>query len=214
MWLFTPDGFYSVVNKDPSGENRLCIRSRVAADLDKLRAKYIPSLSPTEESTYADYQYRGYAPRQDVARAMMRVVEDIDYDNFKDRVAVNDKDRSHVYSRVWADVLQLDKREWWTSYAESETGRTETTPTWVRDGCDDVGYEAVETAADVEPYKALVLSIANMEWKRDDETMDQVYARIINDLEIEAEIDFGDDLDTEAVKTVIAWSEPVLLRNA
>jgi hypothetical protein len=45
MWLFTNIGFFSAVQK--SGTDCLTIRSRVKGDLETLREKYLPELSPT-----------------------------------------------------------------------------------------------------------------------------------------------------------------------
>ena len=56
MWLFTPDGFYSIVQKP--GYDHLTVRSRVASDLDILREKFMPTLSATDEGTGTDYRFR------------------------------------------------------------------------------------------------------------------------------------------------------------
>jgi hypothetical protein len=45
MWLFTTFGFFSVVQKSHS--DGLTVRARDAADLDRLRAEYLPELSAT-----------------------------------------------------------------------------------------------------------------------------------------------------------------------
>lgn len=43
MWLVTIIGFFSIVQKP--GQAGLTIRARVAADLDRLREQYLPTLS-------------------------------------------------------------------------------------------------------------------------------------------------------------------------
>ena len=53
VWLLIPEGFFSIVHKDD--EDELCVRSRVAADLEQLRNRYLPSLSETVETPGADY---------------------------------------------------------------------------------------------------------------------------------------------------------------
>ena len=45
MWTMTPIGFYSAVRKP--GDSFLTIRARASGDLDALRARYLPALSPT-----------------------------------------------------------------------------------------------------------------------------------------------------------------------
>jgi hypothetical protein len=100
MWLLTPDGFYSIVQKP--GERDLCIRGRVALDLDRLRHRYLPSLSETLETPDGDYRYRAWASHGAVAGALSAIARDIDYGNFKDEVARHDPNRAELYGSVWA----------------------------------------------------------------------------------------------------------------
>lgn len=81
MWLFTPDGFYSIVQKP--GEAFLTVRSRNPEDLDRLRRRYLPALSPTITTTDSDYPYRGMATHEQVSEAMAAITSDISYGNFK-----------------------------------------------------------------------------------------------------------------------------------
>ena len=55
MWLLTPIGFFSIVQKsaDKAGHT-LTVRSRVSADLDALRHEILPELGPTIESGSTD----------------------------------------------------------------------------------------------------------------------------------------------------------------
>ena len=102
MWLLTPDGFYSIVQK--RGETGLCIRARVGADLDLLREKHLPSLTETTETPGGDYRYRAWASHEAVADALAALARDLHYDNFKNEVARRDGQRAHAYHDVW-DVL-------------------------------------------------------------------------------------------------------------
>ena len=107
MWLFTTIGFFSVVQK-PS-EAQLTVRARVAADLDRLRERYLPTLSATVANAGTDYPFRARATRKEFREAMARMAEDIDYANFKNEVAkVTGKDRAGVYSDVWTRLLALE----------------------------------------------------------------------------------------------------------
>ena len=45
MWTLTPLGFFSVVRKP--GQTRLTVRARVESDLESLRTRYLPELTPT-----------------------------------------------------------------------------------------------------------------------------------------------------------------------
>lgn len=106
MWLITPIGFFSVVQKpsDVAG-NTLTIRARLRGDLDALRAEYLPSLGETQESQHTDYRFRAVAPRAAVAQAMAEMINSLDYSNFKSRVQqVQGAARAHLYHDVW-DVL-------------------------------------------------------------------------------------------------------------
>ena len=112
MWLFTPFGFYSIVEKPwdkPNGT--LTIRARVAKDLDTLRLQ-LPELGTIAEDPKADYRFRAQAPRAAVAKTMSRLAESLDYDNFKDAVAkTQGQARAHRYHEVWEVLSQLTPRE-------------------------------------------------------------------------------------------------------
>ena len=106
MWLITPVGFFSVVQKTGDiAADTLTVRARVRGDLDALREHYLPSLSPVQESKTNDYRFRAVAPRADVAAAMASMVNQLKYSNFKSQVAtVQGNARAHLYHGVW-DVL-------------------------------------------------------------------------------------------------------------
>ena len=106
MWLLTPHGFFSVVEKpDDAARGSLTVRARVRSDLDSLRSAVLPELEPIEESESTDYRYRARAPRAAVAAAMARLVETLDYSNFKSAVADRQgAQRAKLYHDVW-DVL-------------------------------------------------------------------------------------------------------------
>lgn len=107
MWILTPDGFYSIVQK--RGEDDLCIRARDADDLERLRDHYLPSLSETVETAHGDYRFRAWASHDDVAGALGRIVADLRYDNFKNEVARQDPARADVYHDVWSVLGRLQQ---------------------------------------------------------------------------------------------------------
>lgn len=111
MWLITNFGFFSVVEK--SGDKtagRLTVRARVKADLETLRARYLPELGEITANAGTDYKYRAPVARSALAQAVSRIVEEIDYSNFKNSVAkTQGHDRSHVYSQVWDVLYQLQE---------------------------------------------------------------------------------------------------------
>ena len=84
------------------GETQLTVRARVAADLDRLRERYLPTLSATVANAGTDYPFRARASRKAFSEAMARMGEDIDYANFKNEVG---KGRAEIYSGVWTRLL-------------------------------------------------------------------------------------------------------------
>lgn len=106
MWLITPVGFFSVVQKASDvAADTLTVRARVCGDLEALREQYLPNLSDVQESKTNDYRFRAVAPRADVAAAMANMVNHLQYSNFKNQVAkVQGSSRAHLYHDVW-DVL-------------------------------------------------------------------------------------------------------------
>ena len=106
MWLITPVGFFSVVQKASDiAADTLSVRARVRGDLDALREQYLPGLGEVQESKTNDYRLRAVAPRAEVAAAMASMVDQLQYSNFKSQVAkVQGTARAHLYHDVW-DVL-------------------------------------------------------------------------------------------------------------
>jgi hypothetical protein len=104
--------FNSVVAK--SGDQHdglLTIRSRVRSDLEALK-EFVPSLGPITESEETDYRYRAKAKAKDVAIGFGSMIENIDYSNFKDKVAEAQGDfRAVVYGEVWNSLYELQANE-------------------------------------------------------------------------------------------------------
>jgi 8-oxo-dGTP pyrophosphatase MutT (NUDIX family) len=106
MWLLTDFGFFSVVQK--AGDGDLTVRSRVRADLDLLRERYLPTLSPTVKGGGTDYPYRASASHIAMAEAAAKIVKDIHYPNFKNSVAKTQGHARHdLYSEVWVALRKL-----------------------------------------------------------------------------------------------------------
>jgi hypothetical protein len=112
MWLFCKQGFFSVV-RHSHRPGHLLVRARLGEDIDRLAAllseqtgrPFTPLVTPD-----ADYRYRLEVPRDDFARAMVRLVEDLDYPNFK--LAVHgDPARDRAYGRVWSIMGELQEGE-------------------------------------------------------------------------------------------------------
>jgi hypothetical protein len=106
MWLITPTGFFSIVEKPTDTKTgTLTIRARVKGDLVALKRDYLPSLGRFRDSEDTDYRYRATARRSEVGQALARMVATLNYANFKSEVAMRQGiERAHVYHDVW-DVL-------------------------------------------------------------------------------------------------------------
>ena len=112
MWLLTPIGFFSIVEKPGNREaGTLTVRARVRKDLDSLRDEFLPELGAIVEGEGTDYRYRARAPREAVADATRRLALSIDYDNFKSEVARRQgRKRASLYGEVWEVLLHLDSK--------------------------------------------------------------------------------------------------------
>lgn len=114
MRLITPTGFFSIVQKSAdTNSDTLTVRSRVRADLERLREQYLPSLGPIQDGGGTDYKFRAQTPRAEVAAAMARLAEALDDSNFKTEVGMQQgHERAQLCGEVW-DVLyalQTDAR--------------------------------------------------------------------------------------------------------
>lgn len=109
MWLMTPVGFFSVVRKPTDVEfETLTVRARVRSDLEALKTKYLPELGSIQDSRLNDYRFRAVAPKVAVARAVARLVQDLNYANFKDEVRGRQgAPRARLYQDVWATLHRL-----------------------------------------------------------------------------------------------------------
>src|SRR5438874_2053133 len=112
MWLFSKQGFFSVV-RHSHRPGHLLVRARLRADADNLARllseetgrAFAPLVTPD-----ADYLYRLEVPREDFARVMARLVQELDYPNFKLAVHGN-PDRDRTYGRVWSVMAELQEDE-------------------------------------------------------------------------------------------------------
>jgi hypothetical protein len=102
VWLLIPEGFYSIVEKP--GDADLCARARDRGDLDRLREAYMPALGPTTETPGRDYRYRAWISREALAEGLAAVARGLSYSNFRSEVGGRDRERAHLYSRVWSTL--------------------------------------------------------------------------------------------------------------
>ena len=109
MWLFTPDGFISVVTADEFG-HELQVRARCDNDLVRLRASHFPILGENVHLPGRDYPVRAFTTHEDLAECLSKIAVGIDYDNFKNAVAArHSSERAHVYASVWSDCRKIEQ---------------------------------------------------------------------------------------------------------
>ena len=116
MWLYTVNGFLSVVDKgerSDEGEVMLCVRSRARDDLSDLQ-DYLSVVAHKhiniEETYHNDYQYRMNVLKLDFMMYMAKKVSEIKYSNFK-----NECYKSEAYGSRPEAVGGLGKI-WQTTY--------------------------------------------------------------------------------------------------
>ena len=85
-------------------ENQLLVRARVKGDIEKVFED-----ADVFEDENADYKYRSYISRENVANVISYELLKIDYDNFKSSVSKDEMHRSHAYMNVWSALNKLQK---------------------------------------------------------------------------------------------------------
>ena len=108
MWILTPLGFFSVVQKQ--GESDLTIRSRVRSDLLRLQRHYLFQMTDPVSHEGTDYPWRSRCSHEAFSEAMKKMALHIHYANFKDEVAhSNGKPRAHRYAKVWQTLYGMEE---------------------------------------------------------------------------------------------------------
>ncbi len=117
MWLFTVDGFYSVV-ADSEDPGRVWIRGRHLGDIRTARERLAALGTQVEiiKTPKADYPYRIGVSRDDFIRWLERQGQAVVYPNFKAEVLRQrgPGDYEELLHMVWAlarDVFARAKRE-------------------------------------------------------------------------------------------------------
>jgi hypothetical protein len=107
MWLATQHGFYSIVRK---ADARFHVRARVHDDLLNL-LRLVGLQVPIEESPLTDYRYRIIVDAEQLARIMAAIALDLDYPNFKQRIAQRSDQRAKLqaFHEIWELMAQLQE---------------------------------------------------------------------------------------------------------
>lgn len=156
MWLITPEGFFSAVEKPGDrADGMLTVRTRNRADIKALK-RYFPDAKPYRVR-YSDYEWRIRVPKDEWAQAVARMALEIDYSNFKNEVTRRQgRERHDIYSRVWSVLLGLEgRRRDWTTPKGKGKGKQQplfdpaacpncSSPSYVQEVCGECGYDASE----------------------------------------------------------------------
>jgi hypothetical protein len=118
VWVFTVDGFYSVVRQDDfCEEDEVVVRSRVRRDLErfleKLEAIGAGGLAGGEilEGVGTDYACRTVVKRAGWSRYLAVSGEETTYPTFKSLAAAGDSDRSDAYYAVWSRMYEWQETD-------------------------------------------------------------------------------------------------------
>ena len=110
MWLFTKQGFYSVVlaaDGDGQPPDTLAVRARRRQDLEALR-RLAPALGRIVSLRHRDYPFRCFIRRKDFSRLLADLGGKIDYENFKDKIDSKSRFRARLYGVVWGVMQHLE----------------------------------------------------------------------------------------------------------
>ena len=101
MWIVLNKSFLSIV-KNRNNDEELLVRSRVNGDIEKVFQN-----ADVFEDLKADYRYRSYIKRSEVAKTISEELLNINYDNFKNSVSKDDKNRLNAYMNVWSSLYKM-----------------------------------------------------------------------------------------------------------
>ena len=105
MWIVLNKSFLSIV-KNRNNDEELLVRSRVNGDIEKVFQN-----ANVFEDLKADYRYRSYIRRSEVAKTISEELLNINHDNFKNSVSKGDKDRLNAYMNVWSSLYKMQVQE-------------------------------------------------------------------------------------------------------
>ena len=101
MWLFTQHGFYSIT-RSRTEPDKTQVRARTRRGLENLQT-LTGNPTPILKTLNADYRWRIIITPSESERIVTLLTRDIDYPNFKARVAMrpDQTHRGHDDHRIW-----------------------------------------------------------------------------------------------------------------
>ena len=107
MWVFTQHGFISVVRHRVE-KDKVLVRSRDQKSLVMIQTLTELEIEHTPD---ADYPYRMVVPAETFKNYMAVEMEEITYDNFKNRAyATRGNNYGHLLSSVWGTMHDLEDK--------------------------------------------------------------------------------------------------------
>ena len=108
MWVFSQDGFVSAVaHRDE--KDTLVVRSRDRESIDAV-ADYCGV--QVVKHAGSDYPYRAFVNREDYKSWMIRKIDELDYDNYKNRMHdLRDDNFCSALSNVWLVMTKTEDKE-------------------------------------------------------------------------------------------------------
>jgi len=116
MWIFTRDGFYSVVQDRFCKPSQVVVRARNKKDLERLIKKLdLPKEPNILTFDHSDYLHRILIPRKAWAKYVFEDANDIKYRNFKNQACMNDvgiakTERHHAMMRIWGVMADFQDK--------------------------------------------------------------------------------------------------------
>ena len=123
MWIFTKHGFFSAVcarqgtgeQSEPVDQDRIMVRARLRSHLVGLKAHFPELLGEHEIRDFAgtDYAFRLFVEKSIWVAVVAKLVEETDYDNFKNEVKHHQGKAGaayeHALHEVWHVMNRLQK---------------------------------------------------------------------------------------------------------
>ena len=120
MWLFTKHGFYSAVcarqgngsHGQPVDPERIMVRARVRSHLESIKEQFSDLLADCEimEFSGTDYAFRIFVDKSVWSQVLVGLNEEMDYDNFKSKVARHQGSEGASYEVSLHDVWSVMNR--------------------------------------------------------------------------------------------------------
>ena len=100
MWLYTTDGFYSIVEDRFCKPGEVMVRGRNREDIERFKQKN-NLRKAIIETQQADYHYRIPISKKKLAKYLEEYALNLRYSNFKNTIPHQEHTRHTAYYRCW-----------------------------------------------------------------------------------------------------------------